>query len=308
VSCYHPLPAYVGRAGGSPVIGYMPGSRRWDGKKTHGDFDGEKMELPCGRCIGCRLDRSAAWSVRMMHEAQLHDSNLFVTLDYAPEHLPASLSLEYRDFQLFMKRLRHEVGRVRFFVSGEYGEQFTQRPHWHAILFGCRFPDAVRYLNGTSRSLLAETLWSKGQVVIGELTPASAAYVAGYTLSKAFGREAYDDVVNLRTGEITSRRPPFCRMSLKPGIGSQWYAEFKRDLFPADSAVVDGHKRKVPSYYWRKFKEDGPSSLVEQIEYGRYLKAKEVPIEESSERRREDREAVARAKFLLRGPRQKGGM
>ena len=38
------------------------------------------MKLPCGRCIGCRLDRSKQWAIRLMHEAQQHNKNSFITL------------------------------------------------------------------------------------------------------------------------------------------------------------------------------------------------------------------------------------
>lgn len=44
--------------------------------------------LPCGQCIGCRLDKSRDWAQRMVHEASLHMDNVFITLTYAPEYLP----------------------------------------------------------------------------------------------------------------------------------------------------------------------------------------------------------------------------
>lgn len=307
MSCYHPLPGFKPRGGGVVKIGYHAGQQ------------GDKLELPCGRCIGCKLDKSRAWSVRVMHEAQLYDSNLFLTLDYAPEHLPKSLSLEYSDFQGFMRRLRKVVHGVteapngkrpiRFFCSGEYGEQYG-RPHWHAILFNAHFSDSVRYVNGTSRSSLAESLWKFGRVVIGEVTPESAAYVAGYTLSKVYGHAAaehYEDVVNVQTGEVSSRRAPFCAMSLKPGIGAWWYEKYGGDLFPHDYAVSDGRRYKVPSYYWRKFQEGGDPLTVEDVANGRYEKALERK-EDSTERRRSDREVVALAKVNLFSSRKRSGL
>ena len=77
--------------------------------------DARSVQLPCGRCLGCRLERSRQWAVRCLHEAQLWDSNLFVTLTYREDMLPDHGSLRYRDFQLFMKRLRKSGRRVRFF-------------------------------------------------------------------------------------------------------------------------------------------------------------------------------------------------
>lgn len=301
MSCYHPLPAYADRSGGSVSVGYHAGQQ------------GDKLELPCGRCIGCRLDKSRQWSIRVMHEAQLYGSNLFLTLTYSPEHLPPSLSLEYRDFQNFMKRLRKEVRGVdpgprrsypvRFFCSGEYGETYG-RPHWHAILFNVHFGDEVRYVNGTLRSETCERLWGRGNAVLGAVTPQSAAYVAGYTLSKVYGNpDHYEDVVDVETGEVTSRRPPFCTMSRRPGIGAWWYEKYGRDLFPHDFAVSDGKKYKVPQYYWRRFQESGAPDTVEDISHRRFLRAKEVDRHESSEERRAVREQVAWARVRTFSPR-----
>lgn len=296
MSCFYPLPARVADESGRVTVGYHPGKL--------GD---KPIELPCGVCIGCKNDRARAWSIRIMHEAQLYDSNLFVTLTYEDEFLPKSLSLEYGDFQKFMRRLRKELRGVspspvgshpiRFFVSGEYGEKL-QRPHWHAILFNTYFSDSVRFVNGTCRSSVCERLWKFGNVVIGSVTPQSAAYCAGYTLSK-MKASSYEDVVDLATGEISERRPPFCQMSRDPGIGAWWYERYARDCFPADYAVVEGKRFKVPRYYWRKFQEAGDALDVEDVALGRVERARAVPVEESSSRRRDDRATVAKARLKL---------
>ena len=65
-----------------------------------------------------------------------------------------------------MKRLRKRIGsKVRFYAGGEYGEQGTIRPHFHACLFGYDFPDKVFYKNTSSgeriyTSKLLESLWN----------------------------------------------------------------------------------------------------------------------------------------------------
>lgn len=291
MSCFRPIPAGRSRSG-VLTVGYAR-------------EDAYPLELPCGRCIGCKLDRARAWSIRISHEAQLYDSNVFATLTYNDDELPKSLSLEYRDFQLFVKRLREQVvgvspdaeGRrpLRYFVSGEYGGR-TKRPHWHCVLFNVRFPDPEPRYDGNYRSDLCEAIWGKGEVVCGGVTQQSAAYVAGYTLKKAYGeaaRDHYEDVVDLRTGEVFSRRPEFVRMSLKPGIGAGWYAKFRRDLFPVDHAVVEGKCWKVPRYYWLKFQWDGDPNVVEEVAWQRELLAMEQPPEESSPERRAVREELA---------------
>ena len=85
-----------------------------------------ELSPPCGQCIGCRLERSRQWAIRCVHESQLHENSVFVTLTYSDEFCP--ISLEYAHFQNFMKRLRKKFGPTRMYMCGEYGER-TFRPH-----------------------------------------------------------------------------------------------------------------------------------------------------------------------------------
>lgn len=73
------------------------------------------LSLPCGQCLGCRLERSRQWAIRCMHEASMHEYSCFATLTYNEESVPNSLC--YRDFQLFMKRARKELGSLRFICA-----------------------------------------------------------------------------------------------------------------------------------------------------------------------------------------------
>lgn len=306
MACNLPLPAYQDRNGGPVHIG------RWSGTDSM-----LSMEVPCGRCTGCRLDRRLEWTVRCTHEQQLYAGNTFITLSYADEHLPSSLSLEYRDVQLWLKRLRKEVrgntkgpnGKypIRFFLSGEYGPQ-TQRPHWHAILFNCVFEDQIRLLNGQYVSEQAERIWSKGNVRLDNVNPATIAYVAGYTQDKLYGRQAYEDVVNISTGEVSERRAPFVSMSRRPGIGAAWLDRFSSDLFgtsekPHDFAVLQGSKRKVPGYYWRRFSENGDPFVVEAIHEARKERAAEIDLSEKTLERRAVKEEVALRRLRTFSPR-----
>ena len=92
--CFHPMPA----------VRMSDGSVSFVSRNKRGVVD--DFELPCRQCIGCRLERSRQWAMRCLHEASLHDANSFITLTYDDEHVPPGGSLRYRDFQLFMKRLR----------------------------------------------------------------------------------------------------------------------------------------------------------------------------------------------------------
>lgn len=274
--CYKPLRAFCAASGDVVFV-------------ERGDIVAS-LFLPCGQCVGCRLERSRQWAVRCMHEASLYDDNCFITLTYSPEHLPEDCSLHYRDFQLFLKRLRKAWpnDRIRFYMCGEYGEE-NHRPHFHACLFGFNFPDRVpfRQLGGSKlwRSDQLEKLWGKGHCSIGEVTFESAAYVARYVMKKVTGdlqelhyRQTDED------GVITGHRTPeFNHMSLKPGIGAKWLDKFSSDVYPDGQVVVRGHKSNPPKYYDRRFAKADPLSY-EQLQYMRHLEALTRSSDQTPER------------------------
>ncbi|WNK14301.1 MAG: replication initiator protein [Microvirus sp.] len=239
-----------------------------------------RLDLPCGQCVGCRLERSRQWAMRCVHEASLYERNCFVTLTYDDEHLPSGSTLVYRDFQLFMKRLRKEFPRmpddgIRFFMCGEYGED-TQRPHYHVCLFNFDFDDRLYFkLSGAGkklyRSAMLERLWPLGYAGIGTLNFESAAYCARYILKKVTGdlAGAHYCNVDVDTGVCSWREPEFCHMSLKPGIGKRWLDAFESDVFPDGECVVRGVACKSPRYYdlkWSKLNEEGYDWLKFQRE------------------------------------------
>ena len=106
-----------------------------------------KINLPCNKCINCKMRYAKEWAIRCMHEAhpEINKDNCFITLTFNDENLPKDKSLDVRTFQLFMKRLRKKVKKpLRFYHSGEYGE-IKRRPHYHALIFGYDFPDKQRF-------------------------------------------------------------------------------------------------------------------------------------------------------------------
>lgn len=287
MACYHPLTAYRerGREGGQ--LTFKPPSR---------DFD--KLAVPCGQCIGCRLDRSLQWAVRCMHEAQLHEENSFITLTYSPEHVPESGSLRVEDFQKFMKRLRKRIApkRVRFFHCGEYGEKL-QRPHYHACLFGYDFPDKVVFRKIACgylyTSAMLEELWPVGFSTVGDVTFESAAYVARYVTKKVTGEAKHGHYCNRETGEVI--RPEYTTMSRRPGIGKAWFEKFSGDVFPYDEVVVAGRPVKPPRYYENLFQLEEPE-VHERIKAQRIDKARRLAHDNTPARLRA-KEAVKNAQF-----------
>ena len=222
------------------------------------------ISFPCGRCVGCRIDKVDQWASRCTHEAQMHEHNSFITLTYSNEHLPDDYSVNLRTFQLFMKRLRKDLDhiKVRFFACGEYGEQ-NLRPHYHALLFGYAFPDREFYSTTTGgypqfSSAQLTRVWPYGRATIGNVTYSSAKYCAGYVMKKITGVPANSYYLRTHplTGQAVQVEPEFATMSGKPGIGLSWFHKFKEEAFPSDFIVVDGAQKPVPQYYLGKLQED----------------------------------------------------
>lgn len=247
------------------------------------------LTLPCGQCIGCKLDRSLVWAIRCVHEAQLHTQNSFITLTYAPEHLPSDGSLTKSHFQKFVKRLRKSRSHqtIRYFMCAEYGENFS-RPHYHACLFGTDFPDKspIRECEGIIlyNSKTLDELWGYGMTSIGDVTFETAAYTARYITKKITGKNADDHYTTTceYTGNIINLQPEYTNMSLRPGIGKDWYNKYKTDLYPSDFAIYKNKRIKIPRYYDNIMELEGGD--LESIKLKRKQEARKHLKENTPER------------------------
>lgn len=290
--CYKPLRGFRGVTGGIS----------WTPSKAYVDMP---MAVPCGRCIGCRLERSRQWAVRMMHEAKMHQDNCFLTLTYDPEHLPSDWSLDKRHFQLFMKRLRKAIApkRVSFFHCGEYGDT-NGRPHYHAVVFGWMPSDRKFFKNGPSgfpvfTSKICDAYWKLGEVFVGNVSFESAGYVARYVVKKVVGQAAPDYYrrCHPETGEIVDMVPEYATMSLNPAIGKSWFEKFSSDVKAYDGVVVAGKLGRPPRYYDKLFGKDA----MKEVKRERVFKALE-DFANNTDARLEVREecAIARTKAFAR--------
>lgn len=210
------------------------------------------------------MDKAQAWAIRCMHEASMHDHNQFLTLTYRDEHLPSDGSLEHRDFQLFMKRLRKHFAIFdvtlwqwlpRYYMCGEYGT--AGRPHFHVALFGIDFPDKYPWRKSPKsgeqlyRSPQLEKHWTAGNAELGTLTFQSASYIARYCTKLT-------TAVNSDSPELTRE---YNRMSLKPGIGERWFHRYHTDIYKTPEhafVILNGKKKKTPIYYDRLLKKNQP--------------------------------------------------
>lgn len=287
--CYSPLRAWQ-TVGGEVIFAERGSIRR-------------ELSLPCGQCVGCRLERSRKWAVRCIHEAQLHKYSSFVTLTYDDEHLPPTLV--YSDFQSFMRRLRRKVGPCRFFMCGEYGERLG-RPHYHACLFGAFFGDRriIRESGGIRlySSELLSSCWPHGFASVGDVTFESAAYCARYVMKKMTGpgADAYYQRVDLRTGELVQVVPEFCHMSLKPGIGARWIEKYQTEVYgyDRDAVLVNGIPCKPPRFY-DKFLQKFNADVWEHVEYDRYVRSGKC-TDDSTPERLAVREQVCKARLSFK--------
>lgn len=265
-----------------PLYGWWSTSGKFTAKASEAYLDAP-MEINCGRCIGCRLAKTSDWATRIMHEAQLHNQNAFVTLSYNDDKLPRkgdiiskrkgtyvkeNYTLVTEHLQTFFKRLRKylEPKKIRYFACGEYGSRLGRenynrlyqrdfgRPHYHCIIFDY-FPDDIKIYKETKfgklyTSAKLEKLWKNGFVIIGNVDYESASYTASYTIKKFRGKP--DDVKKYYGNNI----PEFACMSRKPGIAYDWYEKYKKSTFDTGTVVMRGHERNPPKYYQRKFKEE----------------------------------------------------
>lgn len=295
MACYHPLKGYV--IGTTPagkrelkIRSYTTDHIEYFKGTWHDSYDGfisvqaerflsEFIPIPCGRCIGCRLDYSKEWADRCLLELQSHEHSAFVTLTYDDDHLPLSHYLDEetgetgeaptllkRDVQLFMKRLRKRYqydNHLMYYAAGEYGG-LTSRPHYHIIIFGLRLDDLVFYKKSPQghnyyNSAFMNSVWQdKGFVVVADVTWETCAYTARYVTKKLYGKEAV-------IYEKYNIEPEFALMSRRPGISRSFFDARRSgsldennngdNLYSLDYLNIEtnsgGRRLYIPAYYDR---------------------------------------------------------
>lgn len=232
--------------------------------------------VPCGQCLGCRMDYAKRWAARIMMECKNYENKKcwFVTFTYNEDHLPPLNdvtdpttgeikkapfhSLSKREHQLLMKRIRKHYGDgIRFFMSGEYGSK-SFRPHYHYILFGLDKPDDLKpykvNFQGdmlyTSKSF-KENVWSEIDLVTNKpkVDPITGEIVTkGYVI---FGEVTNESAAYVARYTIKKRKnmpkedyellgiePEFCLMSRRPGIGSDYINDNYLSIYETDSITV----------------------------------------------------------------------
>lgn len=246
--CFHPMRGYrshtVNENGKRPIVF----------KVTDGFYD-MPIDVPCGQCIGCRLEYSRQWAMRCIHELKMHEKSCFLTLTYNDENLPLDYYLEKEELQKALKRIRKYIEplKFRYMACGEYGET-TKRPHYHVIMYGYEFPDNEHYAHNDGydiyTSKILDSLWGKGECKIGTVTFESCCYVARYMLKKQKGQNKRDD-----------GKEEFLLASRKPGLGQKFFEKYYEEIYATDSCVIRNKQMKPPKYYDTKFEEFAEKQL-----------------------------------------------
>lgn len=212
------------------------------------------QQVPCGRCLECRRSRVNSWYVRLISELDMARSAYFVTFTYDENSLRYSpnglLSLEYSDFQLFVRYLRRRNGideKIKYFCVGEYGTN-TYRPHYHAIMFNVSDPQ-----------LIVDT-WKHGHVHIGKVQDASIFYTLKYALKGSWTPKKDPD---------DDRKPEKALMSKGLGLSylTPQMVKHLTDDVSRPVTMLGNKKVGIPRYYRDKiFTESQKKVRVKALE------------------------------------------
>lgn len=208
-------------------------------------FDCKLLDVPCQKCVECLIDYSSEWSFRIMNECSLYKENCFITLTYSDN----PISLNKRDLQLFLKRLRRKLEplKIRYFACGEYGKK-GKRPHYHIIIFGWIPKDLEFFFKDSVGAVIYKSsflakIWNKGFISVSHVDVNVAKYVSKYM-------QKLNDIPK-------GCSKPFLTMSLKPGIG-YGFLENNIDIsLLTDKVYIDGKYHKLPRYYLKVLEKMG---------------------------------------------------
>lgn len=279
MTCYHPLYAtkcsqMLNAKSGKPTVFVHQAYENFKKPPILGDFINGSYNytgflIPCGQCIGCRLNYSRMWAIRLMKEVPYHSTACFITLTYSDDNLvfgEERPTLVKKHFQDFIKRLRSAVSydypdneKLKFFHCGEYGSK-TLRPHYHAILFGFDFPDKqLLYSKGGYPHYVSEYLnkiWGKGLCEVCNVSFDTCAYVARYIMKKVKGVTAENFYKGFQPEYIT----------MSNGIGKSWFDDFKFDVYNNDDMIhyIDGRPihLRPPRYFDNLFDVENPEQFA----------------------------------------------
>jgi hypothetical protein len=192
-----------------------------------------------------------------MKEGERSETALFVTLTYDTKYVPLTkngfMTLNKRDIQTYMKRLRKLTDKkLKYYVCGEYGSK-RYRPHYHLIIFNADPLDVEKAWSFYKAGVGYVPI---GSIYIGEVNEASIGYTLKYMQKPGkIPRHKNDD-----------RLKEFSLMS--KGLGQNYLTNnminwHKNDLVNRMYVpLVGGKKISMPRYYKDKVYSDTQKLII----------------------------------------------
>lgn len=172
-------------------------------------------QIPCGKCLPCRIKKRSSWLLRVRLEQQQSLSAQFWTLTLEDKNLQVASEDNHRQttrnffaaLRAFEKRKGNPLP-IRYYGCMEYGGRYG-RPHWHLIIFNLKHAaqDIMPYRKGYPRTPRVITHWPYGLSDVCEVNPATINYVTSYVTD-------YDW---LKQGDQSLRPHPY--RTTRPAIG-----------------------------------------------------------------------------------------
>lgn len=171
--------------------------------------------VACRYCQLCRENTIKDWAGRLIAESKTARYAYFALLTYGDDRLGdqgkiKAAVLTYSDVQKYFKRLRKLVGRMKYFIVGEYGGA-NGRAHWHAVLF----TDVKIEETGTKEKEAPKVdgvLRTQGEWELGWSSYKPFHHKHAYYCCKYLFKDKHDDL-----------KIAMHKMSKKPPIGHEYF-------------------------------------------------------------------------------------
>jgi hypothetical protein len=245
------------------------------------DYSYRPITLPCGNCIGCRLDKARTWALRNYHESQMSSGSCFITLTFGDE---ATIDNVFRldqfknlsrnakfkearkrvntlvrgDFSAFIKRLRKELREgyeyydengIRRFFRLRRGLRFYACGEYGDLNFRPHYHALIYNFDFPGKKYIAT---ERGNVywthpVLERAWGYGFVYISDFTINTSSYVSRYvTKKINGRLKDEWYRglEPEYQVCSNRPGIGRSWFDKFHKDVYPTDEVLYPTRKGK----------------------------------------------------------------
>lgn len=249
----------------------------WSFEQDKKGKSGKVDIIPCGKCIGCRLEYSRQWATRGYLESLDHDQNWFCTITYDEDHIttleevetedgitywndgtwngtlvPKELTQFIKNIRQIMKREYHQDG-IRFMACGEYGSE-GERPHYHIIFFNLNLPvedlHHPRIINHEvyyeshiiDRAWGGERYLDKKRKIVNPKSKGIANVSEATWNSIAYTARYITKKINGAESEDyyaeKGQAKEFFRVSRMPGIGENYFRKHWKEIYDKDEIII----------------------------------------------------------------------